>query len=140
MLKRVAVVFLIIILSSCGQNPEDYVQHLEGYWEIQQVKKDNQIIKEYKISTTVDYFEVNEDRTGFRKKVAPNLEGKFIVTQHESPFELKIEDNRLHIYNTVNNIEFKETIVKASEEELIITNQEQVLYIYKPYQKITIEY
>jgi hypothetical protein len=140
MLKRVAVVFLIIILSSCGQNPEDYVQHLEGYWEIQQVKKDNQIIKEYKISTTVDYFEVNEDRTGFRKKVAPNLEGKFIVTQHESPFELKIEDNRLHIYYTVNNIEFKETIVKASEEELIITNQEQVLYIYKPYQKITIEY
>jgi hypothetical protein len=140
MLKRVAVVFLVIILSSCGQSPEDYVQHLEGYWEIQQVKKDNQIIKEYKISTTVDYFEVNEDRTGFRKKVAPNLEGKFIVTQHESPFELKIEDNRLHIYYTVNNVEFKETIVKASEEELIITNQEQVLYIYKPYQKITIEY
>lgn len=140
MLKRVAVVFLVIILSSCGQNPEDYVQHLEGYWEIQQVKKDNQIIKSYKISTTVDYFQVNEDRTGFRKKVAPNLEGKFIVTQHESPFELKIEDNRLHIYYMVNNVEFKETVVKASEEELIITNQEQVLYIYKPYQKITIEY
>lgn len=140
MLKRVAVVFLVIILSSCGQNPEDYVQHLEGYWEIQQVKKDNKIIKAYKISTTVDYFQVNEDRTGFRKKVAPNLEGKFIVTQHESPFELKIEDNRLHIYYMVNNVEFKETVVKASEEELIITNQEQVLYIYKPYQKITIEY
>lgn len=140
MLKRVAVIFLVIILSSCGQNPEDYIQHLEGYWEIQQVKKDNQIIKSYKISTTLDYFQVNEDRTGFRKKVAPNLEGKFIVTQHESPFELKIEDNRLHIYYMVNNVEFKETVVKASKEELIITNQEQVLYIYKPYQKITIEY
>ena len=36
--------------------------------------------------------------TGFRKKVAPSLNGTFTITQHESPFELKIEDQQLHIY------------------------------------------
>ncbi|NQX85864.1 MAG: hypothetical protein HRT67_08155 [Flavobacteriaceae bacterium] len=113
------------------------MQYLTGYWEIKQVKKDNKILKTYTISTIVDYFEVHKDMTGFRKKVAPNLDGKFIVNDHKSPFRLEIEDDKLHIYYTQNDTEFKETIVKASKKELIITNQEQVLYIYKPYQPIT---
>lgn len=138
-MKKLAYIFIVLLITSCSENPENYIQYLDGYWEIKQVKKDNKIIKEYNISTSVDFFKVNEDMTGFRKKVAPNLNGKFMITQHESPFELKIEDNKLNIYYTLNNIEYKETIVSASEEELIITNQEQVLYIYKPYQKITIE-
>lgn len=124
---------------SCSKNPEQLIEYLEGYWEIKQVKQHNKIIKEYTISTSVDYFKINEDMTGYRKKVAPKLNGKFIVTQHESPFELKIEDHTLHIYYTVNNSSYKETVVSASEDELIITNADQVLYIYKPYQKIIIE-
>lgn len=138
-MKKLAYILIVLLITSCSENPENYIQHLDGYWEIKQVKKDNKIIKEYNISTSVDFFKVNEDMTGFRKKVAPNLNGKFMITQHESPFELKIEDNKLNIYYTLNNIEYKETIVSASKEELVITNQEQVLYIYKPYQKITIE-
>lgn len=138
-MKKLTFILIALFITSCAHNPENYIQHLDGYWEIKQVKKDNKIIKEYTISTSVDFFKVNEDMTGFRKKVAPNLNGKFIVTQHESPFELKIEDNKLNIYYTVNNIDYKETVVSASEEELIITNEEQVIYIYKPYQQIIID-
>lgn len=138
-MKKIAFLLIAFLITSCSQDSENYIQHLDGYWEIKQVKKNNKIIKEYNISTSVDFFKVNNDMTGYRKKVAPNFNGKFMVTQHESPFELKIEDNKLNIYYTVNNIKYKETIVSASEEELVITNAEQVIYIYKPYQQIIIE-
>jgi hypothetical protein len=116
-----------------------FIPHLEGYWEINQVKKDGKVVKTYNISTTVDYFKVNDDLTGFRKKVTPSLDGKFTVTDDESPFVLKVENNKLYIYYTVNNITFKESIEHATEEELVITNDEGFKYIYKPFESLNLE-
>ena len=85
---------LTFILISCSENPESYIKYINGYWEIKHVEKDNTLLKEFNISSNVDYFEVNEETlTGFRKKVTPTLEGKFIINKHESPFTLKIEGN-----------------------------------------------
>jgi len=139
-MKRLLLI-LVVVLSvlTCSENPEIFIPHLEGYWEIKQVKKDGKVVKEYNISTTVDYFKVNDDLTGFRKKVTPSLDGKFTVTDDESPFVLKIENNKLYIYYTVNNITFKESIELATEEELVITNDEGFKYIYKPFESLNLE-
>jgi hypothetical protein len=139
-MKRLLLI-LVVVLSvlTCSENPEMFIPHLEGYWEIKQVKKDGKVVKEYNISTTVDYFKVNDDLTGFRKKVTPSLDGKFTVTDDESPFVLKVENNKLYIYYTVNNITFKESIEHATEEELVITNDEGFKYIYKPFESLNLE-
>ena len=139
-MKRLLLI-LVVVLSvlTCSENPEIFIPHLEGYWEIKQVKKDGKVVKEYNISTTVDYFKVNDDLTGFRKKVTPSLDGKFTVTDDESPFVLKIENNKLYIYYTVNNVTFKESIEHATEEELVITNDEGFKYIYKPFESLNLE-
>ena len=92
-------------------------------------KKDGKIVKTYTISTAVDYFKVNEDLTGFRKKVSPSLDGKFSVTDDKSPFVLKVENHKLFIHYTVNNVTFKETIEYATETELVITNAKYVQVI-----------
>ena len=135
--------FLIFLIASsvfnCSNNPESYIEYIEGYWEITDVSKNNKSVKTYTINTSVDYFKVNDDLTGYRKKVAPSLDGKFTVTQHESPFSLKIENNELLIYYTVNNVTFKETIDWASENELIITNADGFKYTYKPFEQLIIE-
>lgn len=135
--------FLILIVSfgffGCSNNPEIYISHLEGYWEIKQVEKNGNVIKTYNISTTVDYFKVNNDLSGFRKKVMPSLDGKFTVTDDESPFILKIENNKLNIHYTVNNVTFKETIKLASETELIITNDQGFEYHYQPFKSLKLE-
>jgi len=138
--KRLLLI-LVVVLSvlTCSENPEMFIPHLEGYWEIKQVKKEGKVVKEYNISTTVDYFKVNDDLTGFRKKVTPSLDGKFTVTDDESPFVLKVENNKLYIYYTVNNITFKESIEHATEEELVITNDEGFKYIYKPFESLNLE-
>ena len=139
-MKRLLLI-LVVVLSvlTCSKNPEIFIPHLEGNWEINQVKKEGKVVKTYNISTTVDYFKVNDDLTGFRKKVTPSLDGKFTVTDDESPFVLKIENNKLYIYYTVNNITFKESIEHATEEELVITNDEGFKYIYKPFESLNLE-
>jgi len=139
-MKKLILTFIVVFsLFGCSKNPESYIPYIDGYWEIKQVEKQGNIVKSYNVSTTVDYFKVNEDLTGFRKKVAPSLQGTFTVTDNDSPFVLKIENNQLHIYYTVNNVTFKETIADASATQLIITNDEGFKYTYKPFEPITID-
>lgn len=138
-MKRLAFLFICILFVSCSNNPEQYIDYISGYWEIQEVEKDNKILKEYKISTSIDYFEINDDLTGFRKKVAPTLEGKYIVTHHSWPFILKVENDSLNIYYQVNMTTFKETIKQASKTELIIINTEGFKYTYKPFEKFDLD-
>jgi negative regulator of sigma E activity len=71
--------------------------------------------------------------------VAPSLKGTYTVTDNDSPFVLKIENNQLNIYYTVNNVTFKETIADASATQLIITNDDGFKYTYKPFEPITID-
>lgn len=132
----ILVVFIVI---SCSSSPENKIPFVEGYWEIAEVKKDNRLIKEYNVNLSVDYFEVNDDSTGFRKKVSPKLDGTFAVTQDEAPFTLKIENDSLNIYYRHNDVITKETIVKATSKELIIVNSQGFRYIYKPYKPIDFE-
>ena len=138
---RFVLVILMLGLSctSCNKNPETFIPYLEGYWEIKQVEKDGKVVKTYNISTSIDYFKVNSDLSGFRKKVMPSLDGKFMVTDDESPFVLKIETDKLNIHYTVNNVTFKETIKLASETELIIINDQGFEYHYQPFQSLKLE-
>jgi hypothetical protein len=140
---KLRTVFYIIVVafafSSCTSNPEDKIAFIEGYWEIKEVKKDNNLIKAYNVNLLVDYFKVNEDLTGFRKKVTPALNGTFTVTQDQAPFTLKVENDSLNIYYNHNDVITKETIIKATKEELVIVNSQDFRYIYKPYKSINID-
>jgi len=140
MKKSLLLLSLTFLLLNCSDNPESYIKHINGYWEIKHVEKDNQLLKEYNISSNVDYFEVNEKTlTGFRKKVTPTLEGKFIINKHESPFTLKIIEKELIISYNVNGNEYQETIKNASKEKMVITNTEGITYVYRPFISINLE-
>lgn len=140
MKKLISSLCILFFLVSCSDNPESYIKHIEGYWEIKHVEKDNKLLKEYNVNASVDYFKVNQETlTGFRKKVSPTLDGKYIVNGHESPFTLSIIDDSLTIHYTVNGIEYEETIVNASEEKMVISNSEGITYVYRPFTAINIE-
>ena len=127
---------LFIILNGCAPNPEQFIVHVEGYWEIHQVEQNNSLLKAYDSNFTIDYFKVNPDGTGFRKKVTPTLEGTFTVSHHYTPFRLEIEHDSLNIYYNNDEINFKETIKRATQTELVITNAQGFKYTYKPFNKI----
>ena len=136
-IKILLPVFLLFILG-CNANKVETVNLLNGYWEIVKVKKDRKLIKEYGISTTVDYFEITDSLIGFRKKVAPRLDGKFIVNDDQVNFTLKLENDSLNIYYNQNDVLTKEIILKLDNEELIIANSQGFQYFYKPFKAINL--
>jgi len=144
-LKKISCVILslsCIILSSC--NNSGNLKYLSGYWEISSVKKDNNKIKNYPFSGTIDYFELNENLSqGFRKKVKPRIDGNFDITIHQINFNIDEEKKYLSIFkfdlNFSNSIKliygqgenFTENIVKIDSMNLIIKNLEGLTYEYK---------
>lgn len=133
------IIFIgVLALYSCRLSPEMMTPFLEGYWEIVEVKKDGKIIKEFTLNTQVDYFEVNDDLSGYRKKVSPTLDGSYLVTQHQTPFKLISADNELQIHYSDNAIEYIETIIKLNENTLIIKNKEGLVYRYRPFESLKI--
>lgn len=144
-MKKISCVILslcCIILSSC--NNSGNLKYLSGYWEISSVKKDNNKIKNYPFSGTIDYFELNENLSqGFRKKVKPRIDGNFDITIHQINFNIDEEKKYLSIFkfdlNFSNSVKliygqgqnFTENIVKIDSMNLIIKNLEGLTYEYK---------
>ena len=144
-MKKISCVILslsCIILSSC--NNSGNLKYLSGYWEISSVKKDNNKIKNYPFSGTIDYFELNENLSqGFRKKVKPRIDGNFDITIHQINFNIDEEKKHLSIFkfdlNFSNSVKliygqgqnFTENIVKIDSMNLIIKNLEGLTYEYK---------
>lgn len=138
-MNRLVLIFFFILTAGCTKNSLENVSHLNGYWEIYQVKNNNKLVKEFTVNTTVDYFEINDSLSGFRKKVSPTLDGKFLVNEDLIEFTLKAENDSLNIYYLQNGILTKETILKVNENELIIANSQGFKYFYKPFTSLNLE-
>ena len=135
-MKKLITPLLISLLYSCQSDVTDYIPFVEGYWEIVSATKDQKKIKDFKISGSIDYFKINDDLSGYRKKVTPRFDGAFEISQDQSNFELSVEDHQLWIIYNSNGITYKEEITSASEASLIISNSDGFIYSYKPYEPL----
>ncbi len=132
-------IILFIIVSGCKENnPEQFIPHIEGYWQIEEVIKSDGTQKEYNFSNTVDYFEVTDSLKGFRKKLKPNFIGTFETSKSVETFQLKIDKDSLNVYYSTPYSQWKETIISADENHLRISNTNNDVYLYKRYQSINI--
>lgn len=132
------LVISILLLSCNNQNPEEKLAHLNGYWEISKVEMPDGTVKEYTISTLVDYIEI-KDSIGFRKKVAPKLDGGFIVNDDAEKITVKIENNKLNLYYSTQFDSWKETVLDANELQLVVLNRDNKEYTYKKFEKFNFE-
>jgi len=137
--KQLIALSCFILLCSCKTDVSTYIPFIEGYWEIASVYKDQKKVKEFKMSGSIDYFKVNSDVSGYRKKVTPRFDGTFEMSQHESKFTISIRDNRLWIDYTNNEVTYSEEIIRANSTHLIISNSDGFIYTYKPYEPLIFE-
>jgi|TARA_B110000967_G_scaffold199465_1_gene233895 hypothetical protein len=135
-MKKLILILLISLLYNCQSDVTNYIPFVEGYWEIVSATKDQKKIKDFKISGSIDYFKINDDLSGYRKKVTPRFDGAFEISQDQSNFELSVEDHQLWIIYNSNGITYKEEITSASEASLIISNSDGFIYSYKPYEPL----
>ncbi len=135
----VLIILLSVAVTSCNQQtPEEKLTKLNGYWEIEKVEFSRDSIKEFRMSENVDYFEI-EDGIGFRKKVRPQYDGTYIVTEDAEKIEAKIENDSLNLYYSTPFDSWKETVLKAGEDKMSIKNNRGLIYHYKRFKSLLSE-
>ena len=138
-IKHFSFLLIAVVIFSCSKNPENYIKHIEGYWEIDEVTMADGSKKEYKFNETIDYISVNDSLKGFRKKLKPGINDTYFSSDDEEAIELKIEDNQLNIYYNTPYANWRETVLEATESQLRIINESENIYVYKRYTPIKLD-
>ncbi|WP_299534924.1 hypothetical protein [Ulvibacterium sp.] len=108
---------------------------LNGYWEITKVSLQDGNTKEYKVSTSIDFIKIDSLK-GFRKKVQPKFDGTF-DTSNDAEFFSIFEHDGEFIFHYKNDLsEWKETILRISEDNFSVSNDAGVEYAYKRFNPI----
>ena len=115
---------------------QEDLNHLNGYWEIEKVIFPDGSVKEYSVSTTIDYIEYN-DLSGFRKKVQPNLSGTFTTSDDAEFFRIAVKKDTFIMMYTNEFSQWEEVIRSVDNEEMVLVSQEGVAYFYKRFQPIS---
>ncbi len=126
------IILLVFTLLSCNQDPAENLQYLDGYWEIKRVERDGEIVVEYRFNENVDFLEINNMK-GVRKKVKPQLDGTYLVTDDAENIEVKIEDDHVYIYYTTAFDSWRERVNILTEDNLELENEDGIIYHYQRY-------
>jgi hypothetical protein len=136
--KYLLITLTLLLLNSCSKNPETFIEHLEGYWEIEEVALPDGTKKNYTYNDTVDYFEVSDSLTGFRIKLKPQINGSYETSKDSEQFIIKIENDSLNLYYKTPFDTWKETVLLATENQLKVINKNKAVFLYKKFVPIDI--
>lgn len=131
MRKIILVVVISLFFMACHENvkPED-VSKINGYWEIEKVHLPDGSEKKFKINETIDYFELKND-SGFRKKVTPQFDGKYLVNDVSEKVKILYEEDKVYLQYITSYSKWKEEVLEVSGEKLVLKNAEEIEYEYK---------
>ncbi|WP_432673221.1 lipocalin family protein [Flavobacterium sp. SM2513] len=140
MKNLVLSLFTTLLFVSCQEKKAETfdVNLLNGYWEIEHVTMADGSQKDYKMSETIDYFEVKQD-SGFRKKVNPQVDGTYLVNDSEE--KIKIEKSREGTYISYKTefATWNEKIKTLTKEQLVLENEQHIQYQYKKPTSFTVK-
>jgi hypothetical protein len=131
MRKTALIIFVSILAFACTKEiSTSDITKINGYWEIEKVVFPDGTQKEYAINETYDYFEV-KNNSGFRKKVAPQLDGTFLVDETYEKIVIKKEQEQYFIHYNTAFSNWKEELRAVSDEKMILINNVNNEYHYK---------
>lgn len=131
--------FLSFLFISCQQKikPED-ISKINGYWEIEKVVFDQGEDKDYVVNESYDYFQIDRNNKGFRKKVMPQLDGSFIVNDTYENASVRFKDDKVFIDYSTPYAKWSEEVMAISDQELVFKNAEKKEYHYKKAEALNI--
>lgn len=124
---------------SCGTTPEEKLKHLNGYWEIAALDDGSGNIKEFGMSQNIDFFEMQANGKGVRKKVQPNVMGDFKATNVSENIDATITDDyKVMLTFSTAYDSWQEQLFRADETTLILINKDYKIYTYRRYQPLVV--
>lgn len=130
MRSLVNIISLFLLISCQTKINKTDLKHLSGYWEIDRVVLADNSVREYKGNTTYDYIEL-VDNQGFKKKVYPQLTGKFQTNNLQENFQIVENQEVIEIHYKKENETWKETLTSISENTFSVKNEQNIEYFYK---------
>lgn len=128
---------LFISLSCKRENPEEILSQITGYWEIEKVTTPEGESKTFTMNMLVDYIEI-ENKQGFRKKVAPQPDGTYLITEDAETIVVEIENNQVKLIYSTPFDTWTENVLKANEKQLIVKNEQETIYTYKRHEPLNL--
>ena len=137
-MKKYVIRSLLLVvftsLFSCQQNTKELKENLSGYWEIKKVTTLQGEVKEFKISTVIDYITV-AGNSGKRTKVSPQLDGSFKNNGATESFTLDGSSGELILRYQNPESMWVEKVIHATKNKLRIVNKQGKEYSYKRFEK-----
>lgn len=130
----------LLFLFGCGKeiSQTDLVL-VNGYWEIEKAKLPDGIEKDYTINGSIDYFEVDSLGVGFRQKVMPQYNGEFLTNDVPEKLVILNEEGKTMFTYKTDYSEWKEELVKLSKDELVVKNENNIIYYYKKAETVSVK-
>ncbi len=126
------VLFFILFFVSCKQKiTKEDLNLINGYWEIEKVVFETGKDKEYGLNETYDYFIIHNNKTGYRKKVMPQLNGTFIVNAEKETVSIRFHADKVYLDYATPYMKWTEELVAISQEKLVFMNTKKEEYHYK---------
>lgn len=139
MKKIIQLISIALLVLSCNSkvSSED-LNKINGYWEVTRVETPDGELKEYGMSTTVDYIELKEN-SGFRQKVVPQLDGKYLTNEVKEMIIVKDSAASTYLFYKTDFANWTEKLIKIDDEVLVTKNDQDFIYHYKRFEPIKIE-
>lgn len=135
-MKQLISFSIIFLLIGCSKRvSKENLQYLNGYWEIEEVIFSNGENKKFKVSTTIDYIEIDSLK-GFRKKMQPKFDGSYTTSNDAELFTIVEKDGDFEFYYKNDLSEWTERITTLSQSNFSVVNQDTITYLYKRFQPI----
>jgi hypothetical protein len=132
MKNLVTIVLFLFLLVGCKQQIQSTdIPKINGYWEIEKVVFDQGEDKEYGANQNYDYFQIDKNNQGIRKKVAPQLDGTFLVDDSFEKVRVRFQDDKAYLDYATPYMKYTEEIIALSAEELVLLNAQKTEYHYK---------
>lgn len=132
MKNLVKLVLFSFLLVSCKQQIQSAdIPKINGYWEIEKVVFDQGEDKEYGANQNYDYFQIDKNNQGIRKKVAPQLDGTFLVDDTYEKVRVRFQDGKAYLDYATPYMKYTEEIIALTTDELVVLNAQKKEYHYK---------
>lgn len=127
---RILIVSLFFVACQQKIEPTD-ISKINGYWEIEKVVFDQGKDKKYGMNESYDYFQIDKNNKGFRKKVMPQLDGTFLVNDAFENVTVRFEDNKVFLDYKTPYAKWSEELISISKDKLVFKNTQKKEYHYK---------
>ena len=132
MKNLVTIVLFSFLFVSCKQQIQSTdIPNINGYWEIEKVVFDEGEDKEYGANQNYDYFQIDKNNKGIRKKVAPQLDGTFLVDNSFEKVSVRFQEDKAYLDYATPYMKYTEEIISLTVEELVVLNAQKKEYHYK---------